>query len=121
MTSAAGVAILISLPPTDALNIVEDNLRRVAHLGASRIKALEKMLRNSQRCGYGIHTGEIVSGVSAYSVAIPKADGSAFASLGMSGAAAALPTARADEFIARLRVEAKAIAGDSSWVHDTLA
>ena len=118
MASAAGLAILIALPKPEAKSLVADNLRRVAHLGATRVRALEKMFKNSAQLGYGIHDGEIVPGVSAFGVPIFGPDGSALASLGMSGDAATLPPSRADEFIASLKREAKKIMALSTKIQE---
>jgi DNA-binding IclR family transcriptional regulator len=112
VTSSGGVAILLALPEEEARRVVAENMKRVARFGELRIRSIEKMLRRSREHGFGINLGDVVPGIHSVGVAIHDADAAPFASLTVSGAAAALPAADIEKVIAvlgeeRARIRAK--------------
>lgn len=106
IVSVGGVAMLIALPREEARAVVAQNMKRVARFGAARIRSLERVIRQSGSCGFGISQGEIVSGVSAFGVAIRSARGSPFASISVVGPADNFPALRITEVIGTLEEEA---------------
>lgn len=109
IVSAGGLAILAALPKDEASAVVADNLKRVARFGEARLRALKRVIRQSQRCGYGVSQGEIVPGISAYGVPIRDAGGAPFASICIVGTTDGLPQSRVPEVIEALEREVQAI------------
>lgn len=109
IVSVGGVAMLIALPRKEARAVIAHNLRQVARFGSTRIRSLNRVIRQSRRCGYGISQSEIVPGVSAYGVAVRDADGAPFASISVVGSADSFQRSRIPEVIETLEEEARLI------------
>jgi DNA-binding IclR family transcriptional regulator len=92
---------------------VERNLRELQRLGGRWIRALERVLAESLRHGFGIHRGEIVAGVHALAVPILQPRREPFASLSLLGPAEALPASRTRATVAMLQQEAKFLAREA--------
>ena len=109
VTSAGGVAILIALQADEARAIEAQNLRRLARLGEANLRALEKMIRRSQKLGFAFNRSETARGVHAFGVALRDARGEVFGSVALAGAAQAFPASRAAQVVAFLRAQAALI------------
>lgn len=116
IVSAGGVAILIALSKEEARTVIAQNMKRVARFGAARIRALERVVKQSENRGYGISQSEIVPEVSAYGVAIRDANGAPFASISVVGAAENFPSSRVPDVIATLEEEARLIARQAARI-----
>lgn len=112
-SGAHGIAMLIELPEAERSRIVERNLRELQRLGGRWIRALERVLAESLRHGFGIHRGEIVAGVHALAVPILQPRREPFASLSLLGPAEALPASRTRATVAMLQQEAKFLAREA--------
>ncbi len=108
--SVGGVAMLIAMPRDEARAVVAQNRRRAARFGMTRVRSLERVVRQSESRGYAISQGEIVPGVSAYGVAVCDADQVPFASVSVVGSAEDFPSSRVEAVIEILRHEAGSIA-----------
>ncbi len=109
LSAAGGIAILIALDEAEFAPILKDNLKQIEHFGPLRLRALEAVLRESRRSGFGLHQGQIVPGVHALGVAVRDNASNAFAALSIVGEAAKLPQARIAQFVALLKVEAEIV------------
>lgn len=109
ISSAGGVAILIALSTEEAQAIVAQNKRRMAQLGATSLRALEKMIRRSQRLGFSFNQSETARGVHAFGIPLRDTQGNAFASLTLAGQASNYPAARAQEVVDFLKIHADEI------------
>jgi DNA-binding IclR family transcriptional regulator len=116
IVSVGGVAMLISLPKEQARIIVAANMKQVARFGATRIRSLQRMLRQSESRGYGVSQSEIVSGVSAFGVPILDARKNPFGSIAIVGPSENFPSARVPEVIATLEHEARTIAREAARI-----
>lgn len=66
ITSAGGVAILLSLSELETAQVRANNIQQeMARCGDVRLKALEKMYRRSETFGYGVNLGDVVPGIHA--------------------------------------------------------
>ncbi|SCK19304.1 transcriptional regulator, IclR family [Variovorax sp. HW608] len=85
-TAAGGVAILQTLPPDEAKEVLLDNVaQEIARCGKGRLAALRKMRERSDRHGFGVNLGDVVPGVHAFGVPVLDRNGDAFASIGLLG------------------------------------
>ena len=107
IVSVGGVAMLVALPRDEARAVIAQNMKRVARFGASRVRSLERVIRQSESRGYGISQSEIVPGVSAYGVAVRDAGGVPFASVSVVGSTENFPQARVPEVIETLEDAAR--------------
>jgi DNA-binding IclR family transcriptional regulator len=113
LSGAHGIAMLVELPEAERRRIVERNIRELQRLGSRWIRGLERVLAESLRQGFGVHHGEIVTGVHALAVPITDTQGEPFASLSLLGPAEALPASRNRAVVAMLREEAKFLAREA--------
>ena len=109
IVSAGGLAMLVALSKDEARAIVDDNLKRVRRFGETRIRSLKRVIRQSQKCGYGVSKGDIVPGVSAFGVPIRDSNGDPFASISVVGVTESFPGSRIPEVIETLEREARVI------------
>jgi len=107
--SVGGVAVLLGLPNDLRAAITERGLARAARQGEARLRAIQQMLKDSERAGYAVNAGQVVPGVHAYAVPLRRANGEAFASLAIAGPADTLPLERASAIISVLAEEAQGI------------
>jgi len=112
--SAMGAAMLVALPPARQAAVIAANLKQVAPFGAARLAGVERMLRRSQRHGYGINLADVVPGINAYGVPLFDAHGNVFAAIGLAAALQDFPRARAAEVEAMLLAEARRIERDNA-------
>lgn len=107
--SAGGVAILLALPFAEREALIERGLARAARQGETRVRAIRRMLKESERAGYAVNAGHVVPGVHAFAVAVHNAVGEVTASLAIAGPELGLPLERAEAIVAVLREEARSI------------
>lgn len=85
-TSAAGVAILQTLPGDEAGRILRRNLaQEIERHGKGRLKALQKMRECSDRHGFGVNFGFVVPGSYTFALPVRSIQGDAFAALALVG------------------------------------
>ncbi len=107
-TSVGGVAIMQTLPPDEAGEVLRNNTaQETAKRGAARLAALEKMRERSARHGFGVNLGDVVGGLHAFAVPLFGPDQRAFAALCLMGTAERFPEAMLDE----IRAGLEAVAG----------
>jgi DNA-binding IclR family transcriptional regulator len=114
LSAAGGIAMLITLDEAEFSSVVKHNLAQIERFGPQRIKALQAVLRESKRCGFGLHQGQIVPGVHALGVAVRNSSGKPLAALTVVGAAEKLPPARVSEFASMLNAEAAVLSEAAS-------
>lgn len=114
LSGAHGIAMLIELPEAERRRVVDQNLKELQRLGTRWVRGLERVLAESLRHGFGVHRGEIVSGVHALAVPILDAKRAPFASLSLLGPGDALPPSKTRAAVALLQEEAKYLAGEAS-------
>ncbi len=107
--SAMGAAILLALPAQRQKATIAANLKQTAPFGAARLNGVKRMLRRSQRHGYGINLADVVPGIHAFGVPLFDAGGQVFASIGLAAAAQDFPRTRLSEVEEMLRAEAARI------------
>jgi DNA-binding IclR family transcriptional regulator len=107
--TAAGVAILIALPSSEAHSIVARQLEQTPRRGEPGRDALARMWRRSVESSFAVNAGYTARGVNAAGVALRERDSSPFGSLTVAGPAAALPASRLHETAAMLREEARRV------------
>ena len=111
--SAGGVAILLALPVAEREPMTARGLARAARHGETRLRAIRRMLKDSERTGYAVNAGHIVPGVHAFAVDIRDPQGEVTASLAIAGPAGDLPLDRAEAIVGVLREQARAI--EAQW------
>ncbi|WP_326538585.1 IclR family transcriptional regulator [Pseudorhodoferax sp.] len=85
-TTAAGVAILQTLPAAEQRAVLLDNVaQEIARCGTERLAALQRMRERSDRHGFGVNLGDVVPGVHAFAVPVRNGAGQAFAALCLLG------------------------------------
>ena len=109
LTSVGGVAVLIALPPAEMRTIITENIGRLARFDEKRHGAWRQMLQRSQRSGYAISDGLVVSGITAVGVPIFDPDHRPVASLALVGHCEDFPHARINDVTQELRSEASTI------------
>ena len=108
-TSVGGVAILQTLDPAEAREVLANNIdQEVAKRGTARLDLLGRMRERSARHGFGVNLGDVVGGVHAFAVPLHAPDGAAFAALCLIGTAERYPETRLDE----IRAELDRVAGE---------
>jgi DNA-binding IclR family transcriptional regulator len=114
-TSVGGVAILQALPPDEAAEVLENNVaQEVAKRGAVRLDALAAMRERSQRHGFGVNLGDVVSGVHAFAVALHAPDGQPFAALCLVGTEERFPAASPQDVRPELDRMARQLEADAA-------
>ncbi|MDO9404816.1 MAG: helix-turn-helix domain-containing protein [Polaromonas sp.] len=113
-TSACGVAILQTLAPDDAREVLLDNVaQEIARCGTGRLASLQRMRERSDRHGFGVNLGDVVPGVHAFSVPVRSGNGETFASLSLLGTPELYGEARIDELRAELFTAASLLEADA--------
>ncbi|OZI22559.1 IclR family transcriptional regulator [Bordetella genomosp. 7] len=85
-TSVGGVAIIQTLPPEEARQVLLSNVaQEIAGHGTMRLHGLQKMQERSDRHGWGVNLGDVVQGVHAFAVPVRYASGGAFAAVCLIG------------------------------------
>lgn len=107
--SAIGAAMLVALPQPRQARAIAANLKQVVPFGAARLAGVERMVRRSQRHGFGINLADVVPGINAYGVPLFDARGHVFAAIGFAAAVQDFPRARSAEAEAMLLAEARRI------------
>ena len=110
-TSVGGVAMLQTLPPQEARQVLLNNVaQEIARRGSARLPALQKMRERSDALGFGANMGDVVPGLHAFAVPV-SAPGGAFAAVCLMG--------RAERFGPQRLPEVRAALEDSACVlHD---
>lgn len=106
LSSAGGVAILLTMPAREASAIVKKNKWQMRDRDKLYIALLENMLRRSSKLGYAFNQGEVSKGVNSFGVPIGFSAETAFASLTVANRAESLPSNRWPEIIEILQEEA---------------
>ncbi len=107
--SAGGVAIILALELEERERMIERGLARAGRQGEARLRAIRRMLKDSERAGYAVNAGHVVPGVHAFAVGLRNPQGEVSASLSIAGPAADLPLAQSETIIQVLREQALAI------------
>jgi DNA-binding IclR family transcriptional regulator len=110
-TSVGGVAILQTLPEHEVRDVLLDNVaQEIARRGAGRLEALQRMRERSDRHGFGVNLGDVVSGLHAFAVPVLDGHGQTFAALCLMGTSELY----GEERLVALRDELLAVAGGLS-------
>jgi len=113
-TSVGGVAILQTLPPLEAEDILRDNVQQeTLTRGTARLEALRKMRERSQRHGFGVNLGDVAPGVHAFAVPVCGDDGHAVAAVCLTGLPEQLSEARIPEIRKLLTEVAEGVESDA--------
>ena len=107
--SAAGIAILLALPPEESERILQSNMVAVRRFGDVRVRAVEEAIRRSRRAGLGLILGDIVPGFWSFGVPVLDGGGFPFAALGATGRAENYSTEQIPRIAELLRKEARGI------------
>ena len=115
VSTAGGVAILISLAAEERRGIVTRNLKSMERLGDAALRRLEKMIQRSESLGYAFNQSETNPGVHSFGVSLRAAAGAGavFGALAVSGHAQDFPATRAEAVIAAMRAEAAGIESEA--------
>ncbi|RYX97815.1 MAG: MarR family transcriptional regulator [Comamonadaceae bacterium] len=114
-TSVGGVAILMSMDPLEAAEVLRANIEReLATRGDARLAALGRMRDRSAGHGYGVNLGDVVPGIHAFAVPLQSPDGNAFAALCIMSTVEHFPEARMQEIRAELDHMKRALDADAA-------
>jgi DNA-binding IclR family transcriptional regulator len=105
ISTAGGLAILISLGASEMNRVLKDNRDQVRRR-RGHLKALDAMFRESQQRGFGIHSGVYIPGVQAIGVALRDRHQAAFGSISLAILADHLSPSRTAQFAKMLNREA---------------
>ena len=108
--TAGGVAMLLPLPPAQQTRIEVANKRTIDQQDAMRWTGVSRMLVRSRDLGFALNLGDIATGISAVSVAIPSDGQAPVASLTLALTGDAVTETTAPYLATRLRIEASAMA-----------
>jgi len=92
----------------------------VKRLGTTRVRSLERVLRESRKLAFGIHQDQITLGVHALRLAVFRWDGKPFASLSVVVSAEALPPSQARQVLGLLREETRQVAREAHHLNLTI-
>lgn len=106
--SAGGVAMIVQMPRAEQAQVERENLQAIA--GQTRQTAIRRMLRRSQKLGYGLNFEDLIPGIAAIGVAVHGPDGRPVASISIASPRDNLPEARRELLLARMREEAQLLA-----------
>jgi len=107
-TSVGGIAILQKLPKEEARQVLLSNIsQEISFRGSGRLDALQKMRERSDRHGFGVNLGDVVSGVHAFAVPVMDSGGQPFAALCLMGS----PEQYSEEHLPHLHDQLKTLAG----------
>lgn len=107
--TAAGVAILVAMPPDEAQCIVDQHLRGANSPSEPSRNALRRMWGRSRALGYGINQGFTARNVHAVGVPLRDVDHRPFGSIALAADSTSLPAASIPGLADTLRAEAKTI------------
>jgi len=110
--SAMGAAMLLALPEARRRAVTAANLKQTEPFGAARLEGVKKMLRRSERYGFGVNLADVVPGINAFGVPLFDQSGKVFAAIGLAAAVQAFPRSRLAETGTLLRAEARRIERD---------
>jgi DNA-binding IclR family transcriptional regulator len=105
ITTAGGLAILLSMPQVEARAVMRHNLISLARSGDRRVERFKAMYRGSKAAGMGIAEGQRLPGYVAYGLAVRDNALRPFAAVVLSGAAPDLPAPRVAQIVSMLREE----------------
>lgn len=109
--TAGGVAMLLQLPRAEQRTIERANAGEIDRQGRGSRAGVRRMLQRSREHGFGLNLGDIVHGICALSLPVPRAvDGPPAASLSLALSAPGLSDARIARLAKRLQETAGAIA-----------
>jgi DNA-binding IclR family transcriptional regulator len=107
--SAGGVAMLVALPAEARAAVLAENLRRLRRARDRRLPAIERMVRRSLVRGAGVNLGDVVPRITSVAAAVRGTGGQPFAALVVSGPFELLPKEHAEETLALIEREARAL------------
>jgi DNA-binding IclR family transcriptional regulator len=114
-TSVGGVAIMQTLPDTQAQEVLQNNIaQEMAKRGDARLMMLRRMRERSARHGFGVNLGDVVAGLHAFALPLHGPDARAFAALCLMGTAERFPQARLEEIRAELDRLARVLEADAA-------
>ena len=106
-TSVGGIAIMQALPAREVEAILADNIAQEKWFrGSGRLESLQKMRERSDKHGFGVNLGDVVTGVHAFAVPVRDSQDQVFAALCLMGT----PELYDEEGIPSLRRELDAVA-----------
>lgn len=105
--SAGGVAMIVQMPQVEQAEVERESL---AAISESRQAAIRRMLRRSQRLGYGFNSEDLIPGIAAIGVAVHGPNGSPLASISIASPRDNLPKDRRLRLLERMREEADLLA-----------
>lgn len=108
--TAGGVAMLLPLPEREQKSIEAANKKTIDQQDTMRWTGVNQMLVRSRQVGFALNLGDIATGISAVSVAIPSDGQAPVASLTLALTGDALTETTAPYLATRLRIEASAMA-----------
>lgn len=109
-TSAGGVAILQTLPPQEAHQVLLENVaQEIARQGTTRLAALQKMRERSDTYGFGVNFGDVVPGSYAYGMPVRNSAGDAFAAICLVGTRETLGEHRVEDLRRELQGASSAL------------
>ena len=99
ITSVAGAAILLEMPPSESRAIIRRNFAalRESGVGVERIRASRALLKRTYTEQFAVNEGYLIPGFNAYGLALPHGAGEPFASISIAGPASSLPIKRLPE------------------------
>jgi len=106
IATTGGIAILIGLG-AEAQTVVDKNIADLRRFGSERLRAVQRVLRESRRVGFAVHHGQIVPAVHALGLPVRDRSGAPVASVSVIGPAERLPATKTDEIIALLAGEVR--------------
>lgn len=105
VSSAAGIAILVLLRTAERQAIVSENFEFIRRYGGDSIPVLKRMLRRSEKLGFGINESDLVPSWNTLGMAMCDPSGAPFGALMVAGPANRLSFDRLDHWVAMLRSE----------------
>lgn len=117
-TSVGGVAIFQTLPEEEVRKILLHNTEQeIAFRGSGRLEALQKMRERSERHGFGVNLGDVVSGVHAFAEPVFDTSNNAFAALCLIGTAELYGEDRLPYLHEELKAVAAALSAAAKALH----
>lgn len=103
--SAGGIAMLILLPEDERQKVVAENFEFIRRYGGDPITQLRRMLRRSEKLGFGINESDLVPNWNTLGLAMRDPSGAPFGSLMIAGTGECLTFRRLDHWVDMLRQE----------------
>ncbi|PVX81646.1 IclR family transcriptional regulator [Paraburkholderia unamae] len=115
ITSAGGLAILLTLPEREASRIVAENTEQeIKRHGHGRLNGLKRMRERSAQYGMGLNLGDLVPHSFAYALPVRNRAGETFAAFVITGKPEQFPESSVDELRLKLRRVADALEIESA-------